>query len=559
MRHTKPILAALLATTSLMSSANAYIFYECEQSTSLTGPTLVTDINPGAASAAQILFGYSQPREHMIAYDGDLYFQANNGQAGAELWRIGPNGIPAMVEDLAGGSAGSSPHSFARTLPPPFGDGKLYFAATTPNTGEELFFYDGTKISLAVDTVPGSEGAEISGLTYYQGAIYFIRQTPEDGRKVWRYDGVNATPVYAINLSGIGRVHSGGTGTEDFTVFNGRLYYVANRLVDGVLHAYELWSFDGKSPRFIKQLTPDDDASSRDFGLGVYDGQLYFGAVVAGPNLTEKSQLWKYSGLGFPIKVMDIPTPNSPYFSNPPTEFELFDGKLYFQKSSDLFRIDTNGVQNLSNASAAIPLVPRGLTSFETGATKRLYYTGFESIWDESEPYVFNDGTTTMLANIKPDSASTPGSFPTRGVQAHDRLYFYADDGSSGREIWSFGVDPLAPIKCHVVAAPIWDNWLEWPMDERDLFVETYYLTPRSQPSRVLSQEVTMRRNSPSALEAMSISQRTGLPDAYGFYTTVTDRATGELVEREFEIIGVPTAREIDELNAQALDLEGRR
>src|SRR5262249_25126874 len=153
---------------------------------------LVADINPGAASAVDILLGHSNRDAFLAAYNGALYFQADDGTSGAELWKVA-GGAPSQVADLAPGPQGSAPHSFEV-----FG-GKLYFAASTPATAQELYAYDGTAIALAAEMEAGANGGEIAGRTEYNGALYFARYSAANGHQVWRFDGDSASPVAAIN------------------------------------------------------------------------------------------------------------------------------------------------------------------------------------------------------------------------------------------------------------------------------------------------------------------------------------------------------------------------
>lgn len=105
----------LLVSGMLLAAApaEAYWIRDCRYWKGFTGQTsMVLDINPGPAHAAELIFGFAHRNGRMGGYDGALYFQADNGQAGSELWRVS-GGTAAMVSDLAPGSEGSKPHSFA--------------------------------------------------------------------------------------------------------------------------------------------------------------------------------------------------------------------------------------------------------------------------------------------------------------------------------------------------------------------------------------------------------------------------------------------------------------
>lgn len=83
---------------------------------------LVADIQPGALLGAP----------HRLTVAGDsLYFAANDGIAGTELWKS--DGVTAkLVEDIYPGSVGSSPTELTAV------GTALYFVALHPDSGVEL-------------------------------------------------------------------------------------------------------------------------------------------------------------------------------------------------------------------------------------------------------------------------------------------------------------------------------------------------------------------------------------------------------------------------------------
>lgn len=104
-------LAVVMALAAAVP-AGAYWIKECSYGNHFSSQTaMVADINPGPDDAAHALFGFGARGELITVYQGAIYFPANDGKAGAELWR----------------SAGA-----------------LYFARAAPNGGQHVWRFDGT-------------------------------------------------------------------------------------------------------------------------------------------------------------------------------------------------------------------------------------------------------------------------------------------------------------------------------------------------------------------------------------------------------------------------------
>ena len=94
-------------------------------------PLLVKDINPGDAG--------SQPSE-MIDVNGTLFFTADNGTHGCELWKSDRTTVgTVMVKDIWAGSTGSSPDNLTDV------NGTLFFTADDGTHGGELWKSDGSE------------------------------------------------------------------------------------------------------------------------------------------------------------------------------------------------------------------------------------------------------------------------------------------------------------------------------------------------------------------------------------------------------------------------------
>ncbi|MCX6905856.1 MAG: immunoglobulin domain-containing protein, partial [Verrucomicrobia bacterium] len=133
-----------------------------------TNASLAADIVPGGQ------YSSSNP-SGLTAYNGKLYFCATDDVHGYELWSF--DGAKAQMEveinptpDPGDGDTflmDSSPANLTVF------DGLLYFSANDGVHGRELWSYDGTTARLVLDINPGPNSSEVSELTVYHGALYF--------------------------------------------------------------------------------------------------------------------------------------------------------------------------------------------------------------------------------------------------------------------------------------------------------------------------------------------------------------------------------------------------
>ncbi|NUN12268.1 MAG: hypothetical protein HUU55_01385 [Myxococcales bacterium] len=148
-----------------------------------------------------------------VYHGGKIYFSAES-QTGRELWKT--NGTQAgttLVKDIFPGSSSSNPGGklTAQSAPKPcrnydspsedseflsFG-GKLYFAATDPARGTELFVTDGTSSGtvLLKDIFPGSPGSDPRSFVAAGDFVYFVADTPKLGSALFRTDGTAAGTI----------------------------------------------------------------------------------------------------------------------------------------------------------------------------------------------------------------------------------------------------------------------------------------------------------------------------------------------------------------------------
>ena len=115
-------------------------------------------------------------------------------------------------------------------------DGKLYFRADDGTTGNELYSYDpvADTTSLVMDIRPGSSGSAPNSLLVNGGVLYFGAGDGSQGNntELWSYDGTTVQQVVNINFTE-------SSSPNDMIAFDGKVFFTANDGISG----RELWSY----------------------------------------------------------------------------------------------------------------------------------------------------------------------------------------------------------------------------------------------------------------------------------------------------------------------------
>jgi ELWxxDGT repeat protein len=139
------------------------------------GTTLVKDINPSSASTAS-------DTGNLVAVSKTLFLSANDGTNGLELWKSdGTEAGTTLAKDINPGPADSDPDQLTA-----FG-GLLLFRADDGVHGSEMWRSDGSnaKTALLIDLEPGAVGSEPGELTTSGRFLYFAASNPSAGEELW--------------------------------------------------------------------------------------------------------------------------------------------------------------------------------------------------------------------------------------------------------------------------------------------------------------------------------------------------------------------------------------
>jgi trimeric autotransporter adhesin len=450
---------------SLLTNCNDYLIFEANNGAigreiwksngTTAGTLLVWDLTPGAGSSEvkEIVYGG-------VFFSNFIYFTIiNNGNTFPRLYR--------MTYSSLNPSSLSTPTIVTGTNN---ADGLCFFGTDIffRLGGQNLMKYDGT----AVTTVKTfSPAAANTPTVIFNGKLYFSAKDGVLGSELWSSDGTTAGTILVKDIN---------TGTDSSTprgliAANTQLYFYA---YDGTSSNNAVWKTDGTSAGTLKVSNININYFN---GLVAVDNDvLYFQTG----NVSEYSKLYKYDHVTNTTTLIKNLTPL--YLINATFGAAFTGNTLIFNATENATGIEiwktdgtvagTSLVKDIAQGSA----YPEGFISVGTNTFFTATQRGF------SYPYVSNGTTagTQKLATILPDVLAQPvftnlngnvifsaqtvsldgyelyktdgtftgtgtallkdintttsfvGSDPSNFCLAGNSVFFSANDGINGSELW---------------------------------------------------------------------------------------------------------------------------
>ncbi|RCJ42063.1 hypothetical protein A6770_35235 [Nostoc minutum NIES-26] len=404
----------------------------------LAKPYLVKDIYLGS--------GNSDPST-LINVNGTLYFIADDGIHGRELWKSdGTATGTVLVKDInTGGYYYNQPSSLTNF------NGTLYFTADDSNGIDYgLWKSDGTTFgTVQVEGFGYDRGNSnpVGSLLTINDTLYFIVSYDRFNRSLWKSNGTQAGTVLVKNL--YPELEEGGTDARLSTVTssinsNGVLYLRVINLAGG---PSDLWKTDGTPDGTV--LLVDNIPSYVEYGtylsslINVND-TVYFNA--GDYDSVSGIELWKSDGTTQgTVQIKDInPGSNSSY----PNYQTYVNGTLYFfaddgTHGRELWKSDgtetgTVLVKDINTGSSSSNSEYNDLAFTLTNINGTFYFFANDGIhglelWK-------SDGTTAGTVLVKDINPGIGGSNYSNNISnffnVNGIFYFAADDGTHGRELW---------------------------------------------------------------------------------------------------------------------------
>ncbi len=304
-----------------------------------------------------------------------------------------------------------------------------YFTKSSLTTGIELWKTDGTEAgtSMVKDIVPGLGSSQPTNLINFNGTLFFRANDGASGFELWKSDGtVSGTAMVKDIAPGTASALTQTISTTDrpMAVVGSQLFFIADDGTSGV----ELWKTDGTTAGTVqvKDLVVGSGSSNPSWLTNI-SNSLYYAATDSAAG----RELFRSDGTAAGTVILSDPISPS---STAPTEITNVNGSVFFSGvvSSDreLFRFNgfsTSLVMNIAPGTSSSS--PHALTNF--GGT--LYFaaddgTTGKELWKSGGTLA----TTSLVKDISPSGSSGADELTVVG----STLFFRATDGSSGFELW---------------------------------------------------------------------------------------------------------------------------
>lgn len=382
--------------------------------------TLVVSASAGAGHYTRILkdigqFNISSNPRAFAALNGFVYFNAEDGSTGQELWKS--NGTPAgtsLVKDIQVGTGSSDATDMTA-----FGSVVLFRAHGSGGEGDELWRTDGTEGGTFIVKDIDPAGSSLPTLFTVAGSkAYFRADDGTHGNELWVTDGTEGGTQLVKDINATGSSNPG-----QFAVLGNLLVFQANNGVDG----RELWVTDGTGPGTF-MINLNGATESRPSEMTTVGAFVYFYANIG------VGGLWRTDGTEVGTEEVLWMNTNSLGSVGDITDFG---GLVAFTSSAvggrELWLSDGTG----DGTFRVKDIRPGGSSSFPSELTVAgglLFFNADDGT--HGEELWISDGTeegTVMTRDVAPGAAE---SYPNTIRAFGNNVIYSGEDPTAGYEVF---------------------------------------------------------------------------------------------------------------------------
>ncbi|GGD81848.1 hypothetical protein GCM10011514_52410 [Emticicia aquatilis] len=406
------------------------------------------DINTGTADP----FPIDASKRKLTPTDNDkVYFFANDGTSGTELWISGGDYVSTnRVTDAVSGSNGGD-YSYLKTV-----GSRLFFVVNNASNQYDCYqTNDGATPTLVKNYTPALNISNLYPIAKVGSYLYFSAYNATSGYELYRTDGTTNSLVKDIETSVFNTNNSNFHPTINATNSQG-LFFISNDGKNGL----ELWKTNGKQTgtslffEFNKYPTPEG-LSAPNTSYDYYTTSTVFVNMYAYNDkiyIVTSDGVWVTDGINPPTKLI-----TNYKLTNAATNFfNVMGGLVYFTVVNELWKTDGT-VAGTTRIGVVDPLYEgdyNSIVGLEL-VNNKLYFLGYHYTYGQ-ELFVSDGATISLVKDAQTGNNSASDLNKIRRVG--NNLYYVLYNNSTGFELYksdgtsvnttllkTFGFDSYAP------------------------------------------------------------------------------------------------------------------
>lgn len=378
----------------------------------------------GTAAGTTIIKTYSNSDNNNVDFkinqltNGSVIFTIDDVEnGGQEVWKTDGTTVgTSLLKDIRPGLYGSDPLYF-KTL-----GTEMVFSADNGTNGRELWKTNGTSAGTVgiTTSLPDSFDTDPNSLTKINNSLFFLGNS---------YPNTGALFVHIAPNGYTNRLRN--SGVSNLAVSNNKLYFSYSASTD-----FELYALDPANNNLIslvKDINPGS-AASNPANLTTMGANFYFTAT---DNINGR-ELWKSDGLpGGTNLLKDLRTGVT---DGSPRNLVVLNGTTLL-----FFAVNSSGTEvlwksdGLPGGTIAIGTTIGTNSNLEVAGNKA-YFTSCQGILTGCELWITDGAMASLLKDIRVGPVS---SSPSMLTAVGSTLFFIADDGNNGNELWKSDGTPI--------------------------------------------------------------------------------------------------------------------